>query len=59
MNDEELASHLAGSLTSLRHDGHPVTLPMWFVVLDGHVHVRTRSDQAPLTWDNHKLMEPR
>lgn len=47
MNDDELASHLAGSLTgtltSLRHDGHPVTLPMWFVVLDGHVHVRTRS----------------
>lgn len=47
MTAEEVASHLdhvlVGTLSTLRADGHPVTLPMWFVVLDEHVHIRTRS----------------
>lgn len=50
MTSEELATHLdhalTGTLTSLRKDGRPVTLPMWFVVIDGHIHVRTRSESA-------------
>lgn len=50
MTGGELATHLdqalTGTLTSLRRDGHPVTLPMWFVVLDDHVHIRTRSVSA-------------
>lgn len=29
-----------GVLTTLRADGHPVPVPVWFVVLDGAVYVR-------------------
>lgn len=47
LRPDEVADHLdqalVGTLASLRADGHPVTLPMWFVILDGHVHIRTRS----------------
>jgi PPOX class probable F420-dependent enzyme len=34
------ASH-TGILTTLRRDGVPIALPVWFCVLDGHVYVRT------------------
>jgi PPOX class probable F420-dependent enzyme len=30
-----------GILTTLRSDGYPVSLPIWFVVLDGAVYTRT------------------
>ncbi len=30
-----------GIITSLRADGWPVSLPIWYVVLDDHVYVRT------------------
>lgn len=30
-----------GILTTLKADGTPVTLPMWFVVLDGRIYVST------------------
>lgn len=57
MTDEELAAHLdqalTATLTSLRNDGRPVTLPMWFVVIDGVVHVRTRSVSAKATRMRH------
>ncbi|MGZ4675946.1 MAG: pyridoxamine 5'-phosphate oxidase family protein [Acidimicrobiia bacterium] len=43
MTDDEAWSVLAAShtgiLTSLRRDGCPITLPVWFVVLDRHVYV--------------------
>ncbi|MBW1883371.1 MAG: pyridoxamine 5'-phosphate oxidase family protein, partial [Deltaproteobacteria bacterium] len=32
-----------GIFTSLRADGWPVSLPVWYVVLDDHVYVRTPS----------------
>jgi PPOX class probable F420-dependent enzyme len=36
-----LSSAHTGILTTLRRDGVPISLPVWFCVLDGHVHVRT------------------
>ena len=39
----ELAAAHTGILTTLRRDGRPVSLPVWFVVLDRHVYVRTPS----------------
>lgn len=45
LDDGELWEYLAaahtGVLTTLRHDGWPVPLPTWFVVLDGAVLLRT------------------
>ena len=37
-----------GIITSLRRDGMPIALPMWFCVVDGAVHFRTlaRSKKA-------------
>jgi PPOX class probable F420-dependent enzyme len=37
----ELAAAHTGILTTLRRDGRPVSLPVWFVVLDRLVYVRT------------------
>ncbi len=37
----ELAAAHTGILTTLRRDGRPVPLPVWFVALDRHVYVRT------------------
>ena len=37
----ELAAAHTGILTTLRRDGRPVSLPVWFVVLDQFVYVRT------------------
>lgn len=36
-----LAAAHTGILTTLKADGTPVTLPMWFVVLDGRIYVST------------------
>ncbi len=33
-----------GIFTSLRADGWPVSLPIWYVMLDDHVYVRTRNE---------------
>jgi len=38
-----LAKGHTGILTSLRADGWPVSLPIWYVVLDDRVYVRTPS----------------
>jgi PPOX class probable F420-dependent enzyme len=37
----ELAAAHTGILTTLRRDGRPVSLPVWFVALDRQVYVRT------------------
>lgn len=37
----ELAAAHTGILTTLRRDGRPVSLPVWFVALDRYVYVRT------------------
>jgi nitroimidazol reductase NimA-like FMN-containing flavoprotein (pyridoxamine 5'-phosphate oxidase superfamily) len=46
MTAEEVAEFLAaadvGILSTLRRDGSPIGLPMWFVVVDGDVCFRTR-----------------
>jgi hypothetical protein len=39
----ELAAAHTGILTTLRRDGRPVPLPVWFVALDRRVYVRTPS----------------
>jgi PPOX class probable F420-dependent enzyme len=36
-----LESAHTGILTTLRRDGWPVSLPVWFALVDGVVHVRT------------------
>ena len=43
---ERLAGAHTGIVTSLRADGRPVSLPVWFCVVDGAVHVRTPADSA-------------
>jgi nitroimidazol reductase NimA-like FMN-containing flavoprotein (pyridoxamine 5'-phosphate oxidase superfamily) len=35
-----------GILTTLRHDGRPVALPIWFVVIDRRVYVTTRGKKV-------------
>jgi nitroimidazol reductase NimA-like FMN-containing flavoprotein (pyridoxamine 5'-phosphate oxidase superfamily) len=37
----ELTAAHTGILTTLRRDGRPVSLPVWFVAMDRHVYVRT------------------
>jgi PPOX class probable F420-dependent enzyme len=37
----ELAAAHTGILTTLRRDGRPVSLPVWFVAIGRHVYVRT------------------
>ncbi|MDZ7791669.1 MAG: pyridoxamine 5'-phosphate oxidase family protein [Xanthomonadales bacterium] len=53
MDDREvdafLEEHRTGVLSLLRKDGSPLALPMWFVVLDGHVNIRTRSTSGKAT----------
>jgi PPOX class probable F420-dependent enzyme len=52
MSDAERAAFLraghTGLLSTLREDGSPAAIPMWFVFLDGHVWLRTlaRSHKA-------------
>ena len=38
-----------GILTSLRADGWPVTLPIWYATVDGRVYVRTPSKTRKVT----------
>ncbi len=42
-----------GIFTSLRADGWPVSLPIWYVWLDDHVYVRTRSKSKKVVRVNH------
>jgi nitroimidazol reductase NimA-like FMN-containing flavoprotein (pyridoxamine 5'-phosphate oxidase superfamily) len=37
-----VAQSVNGTLTTLRRDGRPVALPIWFVVLDRRVYIQTR-----------------
>ena len=41
--DDFLEAADTGILTTLRRDGSPISLPMWFVVIDRDVHFRTRT----------------
>ena len=47
LDDTEVREFLTqghtGIITSLRADGWPVSLPIWYVLLDDHVYVRTPS----------------
>lgn len=46
MDDEEtwafVRDGITGILTTLRGDGVPIALPVWYAALDGRVYVRTR-----------------
>ncbi len=46
MTAEECWAYVAdahtGILTTLRRDGMPIALPLWFVVLDGRIYAQTR-----------------
>jgi nitroimidazol reductase NimA-like FMN-containing flavoprotein (pyridoxamine 5'-phosphate oxidase superfamily) len=46
MTPEEITAYLAsghtGIFTTLRRDGMPIAMPMWYVVLDGDVFMQTR-----------------
>lgn len=46
MTDDEIWSFVTdshtGIMTTLRRDGSPITLPLWFVCLDRHIYLRTR-----------------
>lgn len=46
MSDDEIWSFVTdshtGIMTTLRRDGSPITLPLWFVCLDRHIYLRTR-----------------
>lgn len=44
-----LARAHTGILTSLRRDGRPITLPVWFAVLDGRIYV-----SGPATAKRHR-----
>ncbi len=65
LTDDEIWEFVAGShtgiMTTLRRDGMPIALPVWFVCLD-KVHyactmrwVRFTPDKRVLSWDNRKL----
>jgi PPOX class probable F420-dependent enzyme len=53
MNGDEawamLAESHTGILTTLRRDGMPIALPVWFCVIDGHVYVRTPARSKKVT----------
>jgi nitroimidazol reductase NimA-like FMN-containing flavoprotein (pyridoxamine 5'-phosphate oxidase superfamily) len=50
MSEEEawamLDRSLVGILTTLRRDGRPVALPVWYVVLDHRIYVSTRGKKV-------------
>lgn len=50
MTDEEawqfVGASVNGTLTTLRRDGRPVALPVWFVVLDERIYVTTRGKKV-------------
>jgi hypothetical protein len=45
----QLAEAHTGLMTTLRRDGRPITLPVWFVVLDRAIYVRTPVHAKKLT----------
>jgi nitroimidazol reductase NimA-like FMN-containing flavoprotein (pyridoxamine 5'-phosphate oxidase superfamily) len=57
LSDDEAWEHIAGSLTgivtTLRGDGSPVTLPVWFVVIDRAVYVRSSARSKKVTRVRH------
>lgn len=50
MTDEEIWTFLTeghtGILTTLRRDGHPIALPVWYAVVDGRIFVVTRGKKV-------------
>lgn len=46
--DEFLSTAHTATLTTLRRDGWPVTLPVWFVWTDGHMFLRTPPGSAKM-----------
>jgi nitroimidazol reductase NimA-like FMN-containing flavoprotein (pyridoxamine 5'-phosphate oxidase superfamily) len=50
MTDDEawqmLEQSVNGILTTLRRDGRPVTLPIWYVVLDRRIYIGTRGKKV-------------
>jgi hypothetical protein len=50
MSDEEIWAFLTeghtGILTTLRQDGHPIALPVWYAVVDGRIFVVTRGKKV-------------
>jgi nitroimidazol reductase NimA-like FMN-containing flavoprotein (pyridoxamine 5'-phosphate oxidase superfamily) len=46
---EELASAHTGLFTSLKADGTPITLPMWFVALDERIYVSAPARTKKIT----------
>ena len=42
-----LAAGHTGILTSLRSDGWPVSLPVWFVAFDGAIELLRREESVP------------
>jgi len=50
MSDEEIWSFLAdghtGILTTLRRDGYPVALPVWYAVVDRRIYAVTRGKKV-------------
>jgi nitroimidazol reductase NimA-like FMN-containing flavoprotein (pyridoxamine 5'-phosphate oxidase superfamily) len=50
MTDDEaralLEQSLVGIFTTLRRDGRPVAMPVWFVALDGNIYVSTRGKKV-------------
>lgn len=50
MSEEEIWTFLTeghtGILTTLRRDGHPIALPVWYAVVDGRIFVVTRGKKV-------------
>jgi nitroimidazol reductase NimA-like FMN-containing flavoprotein (pyridoxamine 5'-phosphate oxidase superfamily) len=46
---EELANAHTGILTSMKADGTPITLPMWFVALDERIYVSAPARTKKIT----------
>ena len=46
MTDDEIWSFVTdahtGIMTTLRRDGYPISLPLWFACLDRQIYLRTR-----------------
>jgi PPOX class probable F420-dependent enzyme len=57
LNDDEAWDFVAASstaiVTTLRRDGFPVTLPVWFVVIDREVFLRTASSSKKVARVRH------
>ena len=51
--DAFLASSHTGLLTTLRRDGMPVTLPLWFIVMDGSIYCSTPASSQKVVRARH------